>query len=173
MLFFDFYRWRGNEARIIQMIRQKISRYRRSISFWHRVEMASWNNSLELRLFKWKWTDFIYDNHWPELYYLLNLFSVIAGKAFIIEFFSSFGRKTVKSCDICDVVVQSRPMTNVDKQLDKIIASTWCSLFLSRRLLKAISWRRIVAFIGIGQIQSQIKGNQNNAKWSRFHHIGQ
>lgn len=67
MLFFDFYRWRGNEARIIQMIRQKISRYRRSISFWHRVEMASWNNSLELRLFKWKWTDFIYDNHWPEI----------------------------------------------------------------------------------------------------------
>lgn len=87
MLFFDFYRWRGNEARIIQMIRQKISRYRRSISFWHRVEMASWNNSLELRLFKWKWTDFIYDNHWPELYYLLNLFSAIVGKAFISEFF--------------------------------------------------------------------------------------
>lgn len=158
MLFFDFYRWRGNEARIIQMIRQKISRYRRSISFWHRVEMASWNNSLELRLFKWKWTDFIYDNHWPELYYLLNLFSAIAGKAFIIEFFSSFGRKTVKSCDICDVVVQSRPMTNVDKQLDKIFASPWCSLFVSRRLLKAISWRRI------GIRQSQIKGNQNNAK---------
>lgn len=95
MLFFDFYRWRGNEARIIQMIRQKISRYRRSISFWHRVEMASWNNSLELRLLKWKWTDFIYNNHWLELYSLLNLCSAIAGTASIIEFFFSFWRKAV------------------------------------------------------------------------------
>lgn len=61
--------------------------YRRNISFWLRlnIELASLNNSLELRLLKRKWTDFIYDNHWLELYSLLILFSAIAGTAFIIE----------------------------------------------------------------------------------------
>lgn len=60
-MFSDFIDVEEMRQELYKCYDKKIFWYRRNISFWLRlnIELASLNNSLELRLLKRKWTDFI------------------------------------------------------------------------------------------------------------------